>query len=358
MKIVIVGGGLIGLSIAWQAAQRGLEAVLVDSPSPNAASRVGAGLLIPAGGRISLHHLALKNASAQMFPKMVGELEDATGLSCGFNPCGTMTVAFEPGADDSIDGMVSCLRGLGVQVERLSGEECRLREPALSEAAAAGYYKDDHQVDPEKLGLAFREAGRRLGVQFLDGLATRVEARKVQLDTGETLEADRIVVTAGAWLKKLLSLNVHPVKGEVIHLSGAPGILNHNLVLRKEDIYIANRGDGRYVVGATAEEVGFDTSVTATTRLRKMAEALVPGLRACELGETRVGFRPKVGDGLPLLGEYDGLVAAGAHYRNGILLAPITGRLIADYLVTNEVPELMKPFDPNRDCRHRDEKRP
>ena len=357
MKCIVVGGGLIGLAIAWRAAQRGLEVVLVDSPSANAASRVGAGLLIPAGGRISRHHLALKTASAELFPHTVAELEQSTGLSCGFNPCGTLTVAFDPGADDSVDGMANCLRGMGVQVERLTGRECRRREPGLSERVAAGYFTGDHQVDPEKLALCYREAGKRAGVQYIDDKVTRVEARRVYIEKGQTLEADRVVVATGAWLRQILDLEVHPVKGEVVHLEGTAEMLSYNLVLRKEDIYIANRGDGRFVVGATVEDAGFDTSMWATMRLREKAEELVPELKKCRQTDARVGFRPKVGDGLPLLGEYQGIVVAGAHYRCGILLTPITSTLLADYLVEGRTPELMKPFDPNRDARHRDEKR-
>jgi glycine oxidase len=356
VKILIVGGGLIGQAIAWRASQRGLDVMLVNSPSVNAASRVGAGLLIPAGGRVSRHHLALKAASAEMFPETVAELDEMTGVDCGYNPCGTLSVAFEPGADNAIDGVVNCLRGLGLHVERLSGVECREREPALSDDAAAGYYNEDHQIDPDKFALALGRAGELGGVEYREGRVTRVGAREVELSDGDVLSADKVVVTTGAWLKELLSLPVYPIKGEVIHLTGSPDLIKHNLVLRKEEIYVANRGDGRFVVGATVEDVGFDTSVRGTDHLHRMAQRLVPGLKDCRLGETRVGFRPKIGDGLPLLGDYEGVVVAGGHYRSGILLTPVTAELIVEFLCTGRVVDLMKPFDPGRDWRHRDEK--
>lgn len=356
MKVLIVGGGLIGLNIAWRAAQKGMRVQLVDAPSPHAASRVGAGLLIPAGGRVSPHHLALRTASAEMFPSMVAELEELTGLDCGYNACGLLTVAYEPGADASVDGLANCLRGLGVAVERLDRESCLKKEPGLSEKVAAGFYSDDHQIDPEKFAVALKDAGRRQGVEFIEGRVTSVAPRGLTLLSGEHYGADRVVVATGAWLAELLSLPVFPVKGEVIHLRGKQGLLRHNLTLRREDLYIANRGDGRYVVGATEEKVGFNQRITAGEHLFEKACALVPGLEKCAWLDSRVGFRPKVGDGLPLLGEYDEIVVAGAHYRNGILLTPITARLIADYLESGTVAELMKPFSPIRDCRHRDEK--
>lgn len=356
VKVLIVGGGLIGLSIAWRAAQKGMQVQLVDAPSPHAASRVGAGLLIPAGGRVSPHHLALRTASAEMFPSMISELEELTEMDCGYNACGLLTVAYDPGADASVDGLANCLRGLGVAVERLDREGCLKREPGLSEKVSAGFYSDDHQIDPEKFAAALKEAGRRQGVEFLVGRVASVAPRGLTLQGGEHFNADRVVVATGAWLAQLLSLPVFPVKGEVIHLRGKPGLVRHNLTVRREDLYIANRGDGRYVVGATEEEAGFDDTITATDLLFEKACALVPGLERCARLDSRVGFRPKVGDGLPLLGEHEEIVVAGAHYRNGILLTPITARLIADYLETGETKELMRPFTPNRDCRHRDEK--
>jgi glycine oxidase len=356
MKVLIVGGGLIGLGIAWRAAQKGMQVQLVDAPSRHAASRVGAGLLIPAGGRVSPHHLALRTASAEMFPSVVAELEELTGLDCGYNACGLLTVAYEPGADASVDGLANCLRGLGVAVERLDREGCLKKEPGLSKNVAAGFYSDDHQIDPEKFAAALREAGRRLGVEYLEGRVTSVASRGLTLQGGEHLGADRVVVATGAWLAQLLSLPVFPVKGEVIYLKGKPGLIRHNLTLRREDLYIANRGDGRYVVGATEEEAGFNERLTAGDHLFEKACALVPALGKCARLDARVGFRPKVGDGLPLLGEHEEIVVAGAHYRNGILLTPITAKLIADYLESGETTELMEPFTPDRDCRHRDEK--
>jgi len=356
MRVLVVGGGLIGLGIAWEATLRGLDVTVVNRPTPHAASEVGAGLLIPAGGRISPPHLALRTASADLFPSWVKKLEDASGLPCGFNPCGTLTVAFEPGAHDSVTGLANCIEGLGITVKRLTAEQCLEAEPNLSSEVAAGFLTADHQVDPELLAKALRHALAESGATQLQGEVVTLNPSEAELDDGTTITADKVVVATGSWITDHLALPVFPVKGEVIHLLGDPNLLRHNLVLRREELYIANRGDGRYVVGSTEEVVGFNIETTATDFLREKAERLVPGLKDCEVTDSRVGFRPKIGDGLPVLGDYRGVVVAGAHYRNGILLTPITSRLIGDFLVDGSISPLMKPFTPDRDYRHRDEK--
>lgn len=353
MKIVVVGGGIIGRSVAWRAARGGADVVLIDSRLAQAASAVAAGLLIPAGGRISLHHLALRRRSAELYPQFVAALEEESGLECGYHAFGTLTVAYAPGADNSLDGLAGCLRGLGVAVERLSQEECRSREPQLSSEVAGGFYTADHQVDPEKMMIALEAACEKSGVTRVEERVVRVATHEVTLERGDTLPADRVVVASGAWIRKLLSVPVFPVKGEVIHLAAPPGLLRHNLVLRGEDLYVANRGDGRLVVGATEEEVGFEASVTATLALKKKIDRLLPALAACPVRETRVGFRPKVGDGLPVLGDHQGIVVAGGHYRNGILLAPVTAEVLTDYLLRGRIDPLMEPFHPTRDMRDR-----
>lgn len=356
MKVLVVGGGLIGLGIAWRAALLGLKVVVVDAPTPRAASFVAAGLLIPAGGRISRHHLSLRQASVQLYPETIAALEESSGLSCGYNPCGTLTVAFEPGAQDSVEGLANCLRGMGIEVESLDARECLKREPHLSEEVACGFYTADHQVDPVKLVAALRKSCELLGVEFLEGRVVSVGAKELKLQSGEILQGDKVVVAAGAWMAELLQLAVFPVKGEVIQVRAPRLRLSHNLVLRREDLYVANRGDGTLVIGASEEEKGFDETVTATLSLKQKADRLLPKLGSAEVLETRVGFRPKLGDGLPLLGDFRGLTIAGAHYRNGVLLMPVTAKLISEYLVTGLEDDLMLPFGPQRDTRHRSEK--
>ena len=261
-------------------------------------------------------------------------------------------VAFDPGGDQALEGMFGCLKGLGVEVERVDARACRAMEPALCQAVAGGLLTPDHQVDPEALLAALEQACRGRGVAFEFSEAVRVEAGLVELKSGVLLEADRVVMAAGAWVNRLLKLPVYPVKGEVIHLRG-PALLRRNLRVQREDLYVANRGDGRYVVGATEEEVGWDLEMKGTQLLRERAMRLVPQFSEFELVDSRVGFRPKVKDGLPLLGEYQGIVVAGAHYRNGILLTPITAQLISEFVLTGQTEELMRPFCPQREIRDR-----
>lgn len=346
MRVAVVGGGLIGLGIAWRLAQRRCRVTVFDCHPERAASRVGAGILMPAGGRVSHDQLLLKRASAELYPDFVEELESLTGLAAGYRACGMLTVAFEPGAQEALEGLATCLTGLGVTVERLTAAECRQREPALSESVAGGLVTPDHQVDPERLLDALQGACAGAGVEFLAEEVTAVKRDSVL--AVQAREFDRVVVAGGAWLSRLLELPVFPVKGEVVHLRTRPGLLNGNLRLQKEDTYLANRGDGRVVVGSTEEEVGFDQTVTAVTQLHRRAARLVPELAQAEVLGGRAGLRPKVADGLPLLGEFHGVVVAGAHHRNGILLTPITAQVVTDLVCRSEVLELARPFSPER----------
>lgn len=352
MKVVVVGGGLIGMGVAWRAAARGLDVCLLDDAPERAASRVGAGLLIPAGGRISRNHLALRMASATRYPSFVEELLAETGLDSGYNPCGTLTVAYPPKADAALDGLHGCLVGLGVDSQRLDTNQSQIREPALAGSVVGGLVTPDHQVDSHKLLLALEEACLGRNVEFVSERALAVTEHSVTLGNGQLLDCDRVVVATGAWISDLLELPVYPVKGEVLELRG-PHILKGNLRLQKQDLYVANRGDGRLVIGSTEEEVGFEATPKGHEVLLHRARQLLPALVDFEVTDHRVGFRPKVADGLPLLGEYEGIVVAGAHYRNGILLAPITADLISDYLVSGETSELMKPFTPTRAIKDR-----
>jgi len=355
MRVIVVGGGLIGQAIAWRLASKAVDVVVVDKKSPYAASRVGAGLLIPAKGRLSRHHFALRRASADLYPSFVAELERQTGRSCGYNPCGSLTLAYQPKAEQALTGLIGCLKGFAIETSLLSARECFSREPALGPDVAGGFYTPDHQVDPVALLEALRQASLSQGVEQVEGFVVAVDHDRVKLGDGRVLRGRRVVVANGAWIGKIFPLPVYPVKGEVIVLKAAPDLIRHNLHLQRAGLYVANRGDGRYVVGATEEEVGFDTSISATAKLYEKVCHLVPALRQSELLDSKVGFRPKVGDGLPIMGDYEGIVVAGAHYQNGILQTPITAELLSDYIVSGVVSELMEDFLPTRDlcARHR-----
>lgn len=351
MRVTIVGGGLIGSGIAWRLAQQGVQVTVVDAGHHCAASSVGAGLLIPAGGRISLHHLALKKASAELFPSFVAELQDLTALSCELRDQGTLNVYSGPGGHRSIEGMSGCLKGLGIYHEVLDRKACLALEPSIGSSVEWGYFTKDRSVNPVALLTALRKACELAGVNFFRDSVSSFVSGKVALRSGESLESDQIVVANGAWLAELTKLPVFPVKGEVVLLKMNRPIVRNHLSVQKESLYFVPRGTAQMVIGATEEEVGFEEQVTATDSLRDRAIKIVPAVGELEIITTKVGFRPKVGDGLPLLGPVEDFVVAGGHYRNGILLTPITSQLVCEYICEGRVAPLMKPFLPARDLR-------
>lgn len=349
--MLVVGGGIVGWACAWELARRGKPVTVVDRSCAQAAYKVAAGLLIPVGGKLSPSHLDLKLAAAGCFEPFVRQLEDETGMSCGYRPCGTLTVALEPGSLKAITGMVGCLKGLGVHAEVLDRPQCLALEPCLGPEVGAGYLTADHSVDPPSMVRALRAACEARGVELCEGSVVRVSPSEVKLADGKTLQAHQVLVTAGAWLQELLPVKVYPVKGETLEVSAPLLGLGRNLCVQKLSLYLAYRGGGRYVLGATEEEAGFDPQPVGADSLKEKAIRVLPELAKAEFEPSRVGFRPKVGDGLPVMGEIDGVYVAGAHYRNGVLLAPITSRLMAELLDARELPELMRPLDPARDTR-------
>lgn len=360
MKAVVVGGGVIGLSIAWRAASRGLEVTVVDPEPGRGASGVAAGMLAPV---TEVHYgeealLALNLESARRYPIFVAELEDGSGMGTGYRASGTVSVARD--ADDlaALEELVGYQRGLGLEVERLRTRELRRLEPALAPGVRGGaVVAGDHQVDPRRLIAALLGACRRLGVVLRRERAASIDRRSVMLEAGDVEEGDVVVVAAGAWSGVLAGLPaeavpaVRPVKGQVLRLrgAGAPPITRN---VRGAEVYLVPREDGEVVVGATVEERGFDTTVTggAVHELLRAAIELVPDVAELALVETAASLRPGSPDNAPLLGAtaLKGVVVATGHFRNGILLAPVTADAVAELLATGEVPPDIAAFSPRR----------
>jgi len=232
----------------------------------------------------------------------------------------------------------------------------RRAEPALAPTLRAALdVPGDHSVDPRATVAALVEACRR------EGVAIRPNARVaavcedgVTLDGGERLAAGRVVLAAGAWTGRLVEgVPVRPVKGQIVRLRdpSGPGLVGR--VLRFEGGYLVPRGDGRYVLGATMEERGFDTTVTVggLYELLRDATELVPGLSELVVEESAAGLRPGTPDNLPIIGERDGVVLATGHHRNGVLLAPLTGDLVAGLLCGDAPDPLLAACDPARFAR-------
>lgn len=363
--VAIVGAGVIGLGIAWRLRQRGARVTLIDPTPGRGASWAAAGMLAPVTeahfGEETL--LELNLASQRRWPAFSHELSDAAGRPSGYRESGTILVARDRDDVAAIDRLTAFQRELGLQVERLTSRELRQLEPFLAPTVVGGsYVAGDHQVDNRALIEALIVASERTGVVFAHqravGIAHRGErATGVRLQDGRLIEADVTVLAAGHATASLEGLPpdwlpVRAVKGQLLHLSGPEDLVPSARSIRSLDVYVVARGDGRLVVGATMEERGEDTSVTAgaVLDLLRYAYELLPGLAELEFTEATAGLRPGTPDNAPLLGRghLDGLVVATGHFRNGILLAPVTADSIAELVATDSVPHVIAPFDPHR----------
>jgi glycine oxidase len=345
--VVVIGGGLAGLTSAWRAAQRGASVLLLERGELAAqASRAAAGMLAPAAeadlGERAL--LALGLRAAERWPAFAAELEAATGHDVAYMRCGTLMVARDDDEAAALERELGFRAELGVEMTRLRPSEARRLEPALAPTLRLALHAHgDHVADPRLLAPALAEAARREGAVLRTGAeVASVTADAVTLADGETIDAGDVVVAAGPWAGALAGIPVRPLKGQILRLRDAegPGLLTR--VVRWGHGYLVPRGDGRYVLGATMEDRGFDVRVTAGAvyELLRDAAELVPGVHELELEETFAGLRPTTPDNTPILGrsERTGLVFAAGHHRNGVLLASITGELVADAL-TGAPPE-------------------
>jgi glycine oxidase len=322
----IVGGGIIGLACAWRAQQRGLRVCVLERDEAGCgATRAAAGVLAPDPETPGFTTLARR--SSELWPAFARELGDV-----GYTRCGSLVLAFDP---------------LELDEGWLDGDACRALEPGISRDCVGGLMLDeDAQVDPRRVVAALAER--------LDDLRTRADVveiapTSVELADGSRIEADRVVLAAGAWLARRLArrLQIRPVKGQTLRLRGP---LPATRIIRSEQVYVVPRASGETVVGATVEEAGFDTAVTdeATALLLEQAVRAVPAVAELQLVEATASLRPGTPDDGPVIGEWEGFLVAGGHYRNGILLAPVTADAIAALLAGDEAPDEVAPFAPGR----------
>ncbi|MDP9400513.1 MAG: glycine oxidase ThiO [Actinomycetota bacterium] len=361
--VVVIGGGVAGLGVAWRAALRGARVVVLERDElGSGTSRWAAGMLAPVSeaelGERAL--LALGLDSLARWPAFAAELEEIAGHGVGYRETGALVVARDRDEAEALDRELGFRRELGLAVERLRPSQARRLEPALAPTVRLALSApDDHVVDPRLLVPALAEACRRAGVELRVG--AEVERVLVEGDRavgvavgGEALRAGQVVAALGPWSGGLAGLReearvaVRPVKGQIMRLRDPEGSGLVERVLRFAGGYLVPRGDGRYVLGATVEERGFDTSVTAggLYELLRDAGELVPGVHELVVEEVGAGLRPGSPDNTPLLGpsaHVEGLVWATGHYRNGILLAPVTAELVAGALLGEPVPDAFAP---------------
>jgi len=401
--VLVIGGGVIGLSIAWRAAQRGMRVTVTDPAPGSGASNAAAGMITPISEAAYAERelFRLGRASQHRYPEFAAELTRLTGEPTGYRQAGTLQVAYD--ADDlAVLGEYQALQeSFGVPARRLTSRECRQAEPMLDPAVRGGLLAaEDASVDPRLLTRALQAAARLAGAEIIRQPAAEIliadagragagrrdadrggggrggggradagqagagRAAGALLGDGRQILAPRVVLAAGWSSGSIAGLPagtvppVRPVKGQILRLrSRPPGLLARSVrgIVRGSSVYLVPRESGELVIGATQEELGADTRVTAggVWELLRDARTIVPGITELELAEAVAGLRPGTPDNAPVLGPsaLPGLVLATGHFRAGILLAPVTADVITDYLATQRMPDLAAAFTPRRFAR-------
>ena len=456
--VLVIGGGVIGLSIAWRAAQRGMRVTVADPAPGSGASNAAAGMITPISEAAYAERelFRLGRASQRRYPEFAAELTRLTGEPTGYRQAGTLQVAYD--ADDlAVLGEYQALQeSFGVPARRLTARECRRAEPMLDPAIRGGLLAaEDASVDPRLLTRALLAAASKAGAEIIrqpaaeiliagsarasaaqasapwaggtrasagragaaeagaaeagaaqasaaqasaaQASAARASAARASaarasgarasgaragagragaaragagraagalLGDGTQVLAPRVVLAAGWSSDSIAGLPagtvppVRPVKGQILRLrSGPPGLLARSVrgIVRGSSVYLVPRESGELVIGATQEELGADTRVTAggVWELLRDARTIVPGITELELAEALAGLRPGTPDNAPVLGPsaLPGLVLATGHFRAGVLLAPVTADVITDYLATRRMPDLAAAFTPGRFAR-------
>ena len=366
--VIIIGGGLIGSSIAFRLAQARLKVLVFDRGEPGAeASAAAAGMIAPQGESTDLgDFFALCSASRALYPGFVLEIEDLTGEGVGYHQEGTLLVAVDEEESSELERIYQAQTRIGQRLERLSPETVHQRVAGLSAEIRSGLgIPEDHWVDNGLLTRAVIEAAKRLDVTFLahapviglgvrNGRVESLEARTGATTAPSRFSAGHFVLAAGCWSGKLLaplgiSLPMLPCRGQMMEFDSPREL---PLVVREGHHYLVPRASKRIVVGTTAEYVGYEKGVTGDGLFSILQGALriAPLLKGCSFRRAWAGLRPDTADHLPILGYGDlgNLVFATGHFRNGILLAPITAQLISELLITGTASHQIDAYHPAR----------
>lgn len=364
--VVVVGAGLIGLSIAWRLAQAGRSVAVIERETIGAgASLAATGMLAPAAehepGSDPLLPLALE--SLTRWPGFRDDLHAASGVDIDYREEGTLVLAIGRDEVDRLRFRHDLQKRSGLSARWLSGSEVRVLEPALRPSVTAGLFCDaDHQVDPRQVMAALTRACRRAGVAIIETCAVEALSREAGRVTGvETaqgaIRAETVILAAGAWsgeaglLPDALALPVRPIKGQSLALRTTirTGTLSH--MVWTEQVHMAPKSDGHLIVGATVEDCGFTPGVTAggLYALLEGARRVLPGIEEMAVDAVWSGYRPTSDDDAPILDAIEpGLVVATGHHRNGYLLAPATADAITVLVTTGALPDFARSFGLSR----------
>ena len=359
---VVAGGGLIGASIAFELAAEGLGVAVFDAQHPGReASWASAGMISPAPESSEMASLLpISMASVRLYPEFIQRVEELSSRTVGYRKDGALDLLLNGTGQAEMDEILALHHGAGLRAEALSGPEAREIEPALTgELRAAIHRPDEASLDNRLLTEATLEAARRKGAEIFPGNGAKAlwtdgaRCKGLRLQNGR-VEARWTVIAAGCFSARIEGVAAYapviPAKGQMMALRC------NSVNLRKDlwsgHMYLVPRHDGRIIAGSTVEYEGFDRNVTVAG-MRKIlsgALSLVPALESARIEETWAGLRPDTPDHLPILGptDLDGLLIATGHFRSGILLTPVTARLIRDWVTTQKVTEDWAPFSPMR----------
>ncbi len=368
--VLVIGGGMIGCAAALALAEKSFKTAVIERGPLDPVGRGPEGSSAAAGilgaqleglhGDNPLSRLCL--LSRDRYPAWIAGITDRSGRDVELRPAGVTRVAFDAASLRAVEADAAWQARAGYRVEHLDAAAVRAIEPALaSDVHGAVRFPDDHRIDPPALMAALRLAAVTAGVIFRDGATvSRVVMRDgratgVILADGTVIAADTVVIAAGSWSSLIGDTSlppdaVQPARGQIIELHVDASVVRG--VLEAADCYLSPRDDGRLLLGSTVELVGFREGATAgaVRDLLNAAIRLVPGLHDATINRTWAGFRPRTHDDMPLIGTVgiEGLVIATGHFRNGVLLAPITGEIVAALLTGGALPVDIAPFDPRR----------
>lgn len=365
-KVGIIGGGIIGLSIGWQLAKKGFHVEILEREKEyKGAGWVSAGMLAPQAelGFEEFNYFRLCVESLELYPRFLEELQTDSGIEVKLNRCGTLMAAFDRDQTEKLKRIKDFRERINMPGKWLTGSETIEMEPLLSPKCTCGLlFEQDAEVDNRKLLEALKQAFLNCGgLLYEEHNAESVNITNGKAESihfhGIDVKYDFIIVAAGSWSAKIKGLEflgdacIKPVKGQIISLE-SPASFNLNHAVRADDVYIIVKSDGRIIIGATVEDFGYDTSITAGAVLELLENGweAIPAISELKIKSVDAGLRPGSLDNQPILGmtEAEGLYIASGHYRSGILLAPITAYSISNMIAGDSYSDLLNHFSINR----------